>query len=259
MTVADLKARFPALAALVGTGALALTLYALSGQPAQTPAEVERVCNLPAIIPAAWLGLLEIPQPTQPDGTGTGTCLLPAQAEDAFRKLRIAAAILPKWRAASMTSGQCAAAIVATEFAAPGVGGTSAGAERGEPLVVVCGPAPSVASTRKIESLARLPGTSAVVVSTLGPVARPAALTGVTLRWWPRGEYPAAVTALFPCACRPRSDVAGGCKVGGAAAPFGEELPAGTWSGPCVRKQCGESEITAQALGLNYSMPAACM
>lgn len=48
--------------------------------------------------------------------------------------------------------------------------------------------------------------------------------------------------APFDCACRSVSDVAGACKAdlgeGNGPAPFGRYLPAGTWSGPCVRQPC---------------------
>lgn len=48
--------------------------------------------------------------------------------------------------------------------------------------------------------------------------------------------------APFDCACRPVADVAGACKAdlgeGSRAAPFNRYLPAGQWSGPCVRQPC---------------------
>ena len=247
-----LRQRFAVLFALVGAG-VSLTFVDTSGTPTEDPAQISRVCMLPQIIPLAWLSVLNIPTPTQADGTGTGRCLPPADAEDAFRKLRIAGAILPKWRAANMTSSQCAAGIVHAEFAPPGVGGGAAGSEHTEVAVAVCGPAPAAQDTVGIEALEKLPGTAVEVVSTFGPVARPAALAGVVIRWW-KPPYPAALVNLFPCAMR--CSEAATCTVGGLAAQVGVQLEPGTWTGAgCTRKPCGEFLGTADVLGLNYSSP----
>src|SRR5512135_1771785 len=139
MTLSDLKSRFPLLVALVGVGAISVWLANNAGQPAANLAEVARVCNLPPIIPSGWLSVLGIPQPTQPDGTGTGSCLPPSDAEKAFRKLRIAAAIAQPWRNANLGASQCAAGILAVEFGAPTVADGGDQASGGEVLVMVCG------------------------------------------------------------------------------------------------------------------------
>ena len=74
-------------------------------------------------------------------------------------------------------------------------------------------------------------------------------ITGTPPKKEPRGQREKKARAWgrnapFDCACRPPSDTAGACKAnlgeGNAAAPLGRYLPAGTWSGPCVRVPCDE-------------------
>lgn len=73
------------------------------------------------------------------------------------------------------------------------------------------------------------------------------AITGTKPKKEPRGNHEKKARAWgkgapFDCACRAVADVAGACKAdlgeGTQAAPFGRYLPAGSWSGPCVRQAC---------------------
>lgn len=254
MTIAQ---RFAVLFALAGSG-VGLYLVTGTGAPTTEPAAAARVCGLPPIGPAAFYTALAVPMPTGPDGAGTGDCLPPDDAEDLARKARIAAALLPKWRAASLTSTQCAAGIIAVEFGEPFDGGASA---QHEELVQVCGPAPSATSTATIERMERLPGTAVRLLDTYGPYARNGE---PVIRRWVEGTYPPAADAIWTCACRPTSDVAGGCLArsfdgGMAPAPFGVELGQGRWSGAvCKRKPCGESLEVQARRGRDYSMPPEC-
>ena len=130
-----------------------------------------------------------------------------------------------------------------------------------EELVQVCGPAPGVAATAQIEKLARLPGTAVRILDTIGPYAL---ASQPPIRRWTQGNYPAAATNRYLCACRPSSDVAGACRTtigvdaGNAPAPFASTLPPGRWTGPCTRKACVEAAEIAGVSGLGYSMPAEC-
>jgi hypothetical protein len=247
------------LVALIGGTVAGGVVYFVtsSGQPTTDLTQVARICNLPAIIPASFLAPLGIPQPTQPDGTGVGSCLSPDVAQVSFEKLYVAKAIWPAWNAAGLDSTHCAAGIVATEFGAPTVSDAGDSSTQSEVLIAVCGPAPSAASVAGIMALPQLPGTSVNIVSTFGPFAKQAGMTAI--QWWPQGSYPAAVQSVFPCACRPRSDVAGNCLYNGVAAPFATQLDPPYWSGSCTRKQCGEFLGTIEGgAGKNYSMPVAC-
>jgi hypothetical protein len=225
-----------------------------------TVAGAARVCGLPSLGQATVYNALNVPLPTLPDGGGSGDCLAPADAEDGLRKGRIAAGVLPAWRAAGLAAGQCVAGLLAVEF------GEGAGVDGGLPaaheeLVQVCGPAPGAAATARLEKLARLPGTSVRILDTIGPYAL---ASQPPIKRWTQGHYPAAAQNRFLCACRPRSDVAGACRTtigvdaGNAPAPFASTLPPGTWSGTCTRKPCVEAAEVAGVSGLGYSMPAEC-
>jgi hypothetical protein len=253
--------RYAALLLLAGAG-VGLYLVNSSGAPTADPAQAARVCGLPSIGPASFYSALGVPIPTLADGTasdaGVGDCLPPDDAEDLLRKARIAASILPAWRAASLTAGQCAAGIVTVEFADP----VADAAASHEELIQVCGPAPAAASTETIEQLRRLPGTAVDLGFTFGPYARPDG--GPIIRRWPEGSFPAAAQQLYPCACRNRTD-GGACSwspgvgVDAGPAPYDTTLGAGTWSGAgCVRKLCSEAAGITGRRGLGYSMPASC-
>lgn len=252
--------RFYALVALIGAGLSSLTMVNGSGAVVTDAAQAIRICGLPSIGPAAFYTALGIPQPTLANGTGSGDCLTPYQAEEAVRRARIAATVLPAWRAATLGAGQCAAGIVAVEMG---------DADAGEPglseqLIEVCGPAPSAASTATIEQLRGLPGTSVRIMHTFGPYPNPGGHPVISR--WLQGNFPAAIRTLYTCACRKRADVAGTCQAtagpdgGTAAAPFGTTLAAGTWSGAgCATKTCVEAAEVASRAGLGYSMPPECL
>lgn len=243
-----LRERFPMLFILAGLAATAGGVYFVTsdGTPTEDPAQVARA-RVP-VLPAPFYAALNVPPPTLTDGTGSGEWLPPAEAEDYLKKVRVAASILPKWRAANLAADRCAAGVVAVEFS------EGEGAQH-EALIQVCGAAPAEAVTAGIEGLARLPGTSVEIISVFGPYARPAGAR--VIQAWKEGSYPAAAKALFPCACRAAT---GTCTVDGQPAPYGQELAAGTWAGAgCVRKQCGEhATITTSGRGVNYSWPAEC-
>lgn len=246
MPVTPIQQRFAMLFLLAGF----IGIYLVVGSDSK-----ERVCGLPSI-PAGFYAPLGVPTPTGPNGTGAGDCLLPGQAEDMFRKLRIAAAILPKWRAAGLDASHCAAALLAVEFSEGFDGGAS---DRHEEIVRVCGPAPSEASTQQIERLRRLPGTAVDFVEIYGIFANNS--YPVLTRW--TRPFPPGVTALLPCACRPLSDSVGACKQGvpGSGyqpAPFRVTLGRGTWNGSCSTKTCTEHRGMADRAGLGYSMPTEC-
>jgi hypothetical protein len=235
-----------------------LTLVNASGTQVTDAAQAARVCGLPTLGPAGFYIALGVPFPTLADGTGSGDCLAPAAAEDLYRKARIAAGILPAWRAANLTAGQCAAGIVAVEF-----GNADAGeADHSEQLIEVCGTAPSAAATQTVERLSAAPGTSVRILQTYGPYANPGGHP--VLSRWMQGSFPAAIRALYPCACRMTADVAGSCQQaspdgGYSPAPFGTTLGAGMWTGGCATKTCVEAAEVAMRAGLGYSMPVECL
>lgn len=69
-------------------------------------------------------------------------------------------------------------------------------------------------------------------------------ITGTPPKKEPRGNREKKARAWgkgapFDCACRPLSDT-GACRMDGEPAPLGRYLPAGQWSGPCLRVPCDE-------------------
>jgi hypothetical protein len=238
---------------LLGTGALAgVYLVTQTGQQTQDASQAKRVCGVPSLGPAAFYSALGVPLPTAEDGTGTGTCMLPNDLEDMLRKARIAAGVLPTWRAAGLTAAQCAAGRLAVEFGDGLDGGWSTSHEE---IIRACGPAPSADSTATIERLNYLPGTSVRILETYGPFTNSS--YPVLTRW--TQPYPASVTAAMDCACASTQPDAGACSVADAGAPTGVTLAKGAWSGPgCVKKPCVEPREVVDQQGLGYSMPAVC-